>query len=143
LGSYLDEATMMICPYCGKEAVRVGWDHLYKNRPDLTYKKFWRCDPCDAHVGINQDGKPHGTMAKPGLRKLRMDAHDVFDRTWKRRKGPMDRGFMYKWLKDRLGYEENPHIGEMEETQCEEVIALDDEIETRLRLTRAIWDTEV
>lgn len=41
------------CPFCGEPAELVYASAIYKNRPDLEHKQFWRCKQCSARVGVH------------------------------------------------------------------------------------------
>ena len=64
---YRDKVTMkpliVLCPYCGQPATLVDSEYVY----GVSYgSKLWRCDPCDAHVGVHKNSerfKPLGTLA--------------------------------------------------------------------------------
>ncbi len=131
----------MTCPYCNAPAEKVTGALVYPHRSDLSHLVFWRCQPCKARVGTHSDsGKPLGTLAKEDLRHLRQEAHAALDPMWRKTKGGLlFRGFVYEWLKKRLGTTYTPHIGSMTEEQCIEVIALQAEIETNVKETRKIW----
>jgi hypothetical protein len=113
------------CPYCDQPAVLVGGDHIYPRRPDLAHKRFWRCDPCDAHVGCHQTGGgtvPLGRLANAALRKAKMAAHAAFDPVW--RDGRLSRREAYRRLAAAL---EIPvakcHIGYFDVDRCEATVA--------------------
>lgn len=129
------------CPYCNAPAEKVTGSVVYPHRPDLSRLVFWRCLPCGARVGTHIDsGKPLGTLAKEELRNLRREAHGVLDPMWRRNDGGMlFRGYVYLWLKKRLGTKSIPHIGSMDEAQCAEVIALRAEIEAKTKEMKKIW----
>jgi hypothetical protein len=111
------------CQYCRKEARLVTGKHIYPHRPDLSRKRFWRCDNCDAHVGAKENGDPRGPLANARLRQLRMEAHAAFDPYWKG--GSMSRTKAYKWLADQLGItEREAHIGSSDEEFCRRVLKL-------------------
>lgn len=83
-------------------------------------KRYYRCVPCDAHVGAHiYTRRPYGTPAKLELRRLRSQAHGVFDPLWQ--SGEMTRAEAYAWLAAELGRAE-VHIGWMTEVECREAI---------------------
>jgi hypothetical protein len=111
------------CQYCGKEAKLVTGAHVYPHRKDLARLHFWRCDPCNAHVGTFDNGDPRGPLANARLRQLRMQAHAAFDPYWKGKS--MSRSKAYRWLADQLGVDvREAHIGGSDEEFCERVIDL-------------------
>lgn len=112
----------MICPYCNQPAKKITGAQLYRHRSDLAHKKFFRCDPCDAHVGCHpgQGYKPLGRMANPELRKAKQAAHAVFDPIWRSR--VKSRSGAYQWLAQQLGIRwEDCHIGEFDVEMCHRV----------------------
>lgn len=116
------------CPYCGEMAVfMTSKDYYGKDYGTNLYT----CKPCDARIGTHQrTANPLGTMAKPELRALRMQAHKLFDPLWKpNHKGDgrsrMSRKEAYTWLRDTLGLDKkDAHIGKFNEEQCERLIAV-------------------
>ena len=122
------------CPYCHRPANLVGGAVIYPHRPDLFGKRFYRCDPCDAHVGChppaNKRGKggigdgtvPLGRLANGELRKAKNAAHAAFDPLWK--SGEMTRAYAYEWLSQTIGISRaNCHIGMMDVDACRAVVA--------------------
>lgn len=103
---------------------------LYPNRPELHRKNFWRCAPCDAHVGCHAYNRRHsrtgteplGRLANRELRAAKMRAHAAFDPLW--REGEMTRDEAYSWLARRLGLKpSNCHIGMFDVAMCDRVVA--------------------
>lgn len=119
------------CPYCGGEPSLVTGAVLYPHRPDLAHKPFGRCAPCDATVGFHLDGRPLGTLAKPELRKLRGQAHFMFDGHW-RNPNIHPRGTMaaarracYRRLANELGIDVHEcHFGEFREDRIRKAIEI-------------------
>lgn len=114
----------MTCAYCGNEAVLVTGDALYPTRPDLYQNHFYRCDPCQAHVGCHPGTtNPLGRLANAELRKAKMDAHAIFDLLW--RTGKRSRRQAYAWLAHELGIDISQcHIGEFDLEQCRRVVEI-------------------
>lgn len=119
----------VICDYCQQPAELVDGTVIYPDRPDLHHKRFWRCDPCEAHVGCHDpnprfgyDGtQPLGRLANEGLRRAKNRAHALFDPLW--RSGRMTRVQAYAWLAKKLGIAvEACHIGEFDEAMCLRVV---------------------
>ena len=109
----------MLCPYCGREAELVEGDVIYPFRQDLWDKKYWSCVPCGAYVGCHPGtDKPLGCIADKELRRLRVEAHERFDRLW-RNGGPLTRTRAYQWLAFtmELGAKQ-AHIGKFDKGQC-------------------------
>jgi hypothetical protein len=114
------------CPYCDRPARLVKGRAIYPHRPDLAHRNFWRCDPCDAHVGCHNNGtkdKPLGRLANAELRRAKQAAHAAFDPLWK--SGAMKRKEAYAWLAESLGIaEQNTHIGMFDVDSCRAVVAV-------------------
>lgn len=121
------------CDYCRQPAPLVTGRELYPHRPDLWEKNFYRCAPCDAHVGCHPpedsprggmgDGTvPLGRLANAELRRLKSAAHASFDPLWQGSR--MRRRDAYLWLAQELGIEPHEcHIGMFDEDQCRRAIA--------------------
>lgn len=120
------------CPYCEQPAQLITGAEMYPRRPDLANRYFWRCAPCDAHVGCHQAGngygdgtQPLGRLANAALRHARSLAHAAFDPLWKGKHRPMNRYRAYEWLSEQLGLSPaETHIGEFDEATCARVITL-------------------
>lgn len=123
-----------ICPYCKEPAKLVGGQELYPHRKDLYSKKFYQCEPCEAHVGCHPNTeKPLGSMANSRLRKLRMAAHQSFDPIWKEHHW-LSRREAYDWLAKELRIStDDCHIGKMNEDQCSMVTNLMSEVRKVMR----------
>ena len=122
----------VVCPYCDQAAALVTGADVYPHRPDLSGLKFYRCDPCDAHVGCHRPGtwawvggakvantgtEPLGRLANAELRAAKKMAHDAFDPVW--RDGGISRRDAYAWLAGMLGIElQQCHIGLFDTDQC-------------------------
>lgn len=123
-----DRRPTVSCPYCNAPAELVRGDVIYRGRPELHAKRFWRCAPCGAHVGCHApnrrfgyDGtQPLGRLANASLRKAKARAHALFDPFWK--SGRMSRVDAYTWLARELRIDvEACHIGEFDEAMCNRV----------------------
>lgn len=126
------------CPYCGKDAQLVGGSAIYPHRPDLHALKFWQCEPCGAYVGCHKKGAYFfvgaakivsdgtialGRLANAELRAAKQEAHAAFDPMW--RGGGMTRATAYRWLAKKMGLPVSAcHIGELDVSQCREVVRL-------------------
>lgn len=121
------------CPYCDQDAELVTGDAIFHLRHDLSAKYFWRCEPCDAHVGCHAPGAvvhgslksdgtlPLGTLANRELRQARTRVHNAFDWVW--RTGRLHRTSAYAWLAGRLDIPINScHIGTFDLETCNRVI---------------------
>lgn len=124
---------VVFCDYCKRMARLTTGAEIYPHRADLKDAKFWKCDPCNAHVGchrphpkFNPDGtNPLGRLANPALRRLRWKAHAAFDPLWKSPNG-MARANAYRWLAQKMGVPEKGqvHIGYMDEEGCRKVLEI-------------------
>lgn len=126
----------VVCPYCDRPAKLLTGLQLYPHRQDLADQKFWRCPPCEAHVGCHRPGAwvwvggrrvtsdgtlPLGRLANAELRRAKHAAHEAFDPLWKPRR--MTRQGAYVWLANRLGISvENCHIGMFDIDRCRAVV---------------------
>lgn len=110
------------CPYCGRPPELVWGSAVYPHRPDLHGKRFWRCKPCDAHVGCHPGTTtPLGRLADAALRLGKMQAHDAFDPIWKGK--AMSRNDAYAWLASELGIScAECHIGMFDIAMCKRVV---------------------
>lgn len=120
------KSVVVICPYCGQQTRLVGGDVIYPHRSDLTERKFWLCEPCDAYVGTHENSKrhaPYGTPANRELRYWRWIVHDAFDPLWKKgsdRQLFRNRKQAYAWLAKQLGMPVGKcHIGEFNVEACQ------------------------
>ncbi len=147
-------ARVLNCPYCGDPAKLVLGADLYPHRDDLAARIFWRCAPCDAHVGCHQAGtshvvngerivhkgdEPFGRLANATLRKLKQQVHSHLDIWWKAehkwRRHPAytpkprypgaRRNEVYAWLSKELGLDSaETHVGMFDEAQCHAALAV-------------------
>lgn len=125
------------CPYCKAAAKLVSGDEIYPYLKDSNKLNFWRCDPCDAHVGCHKGTlQPLGTPAKAELRRERMSLHlDVIDPLWKtaarlpcydgkreRNASAITRAARdrtYAWMAERLGLSPlETHVGKFDLETC-------------------------
>lgn len=113
----------VVCPYCNRPAMLVSGTHIYPHRADLHERRYWRCDPCQAHVGTHRDSdaEPLGRLANADLRQAKTKAHEAFDDLW--RSGRMKRRQAYRWLAQQLQIDEKDcHIGMFDVQQCRAVV---------------------
>ncbi len=116
----------LMCPYCQRRSDLTKGVEVYPQRPDLAEKLFWRCEPCDAHVGVHEGTvMPLGPLAGKELRSWKRQAHKVFDPLWKGKMWRDDiseskaRNAGYEWLAVRLEIEsEDCHIGQFDIDTC-------------------------
>lgn len=117
-----------ICPYCRSAAELVCGETIYPLRADLAALKYWRCNPCDAHVGCHAAGtgygdgtRPLGRLANADLRMWKAKAHTIFDAFWKQR--GIGRSAAYQRLAKDLNIDTmDCHIGMFDVEQCKLVI---------------------
>ena len=108
----------MKCPYCNGDAVFADSRKIYGN----SYGMVYMCSnypKCDAYVGAHKNGgQPLGTMARGYLRRLRIQAHELFDVLWAG--GGMKRERAYALMGSMLDIPRSEcHIGMMDEKRCE------------------------
>lgn len=118
-----DQVQAVRCPYCGAVAEAVWGKSIFRNVPALWQRPFYRCAPCDAHVGCHAGTwVPLGTLANAALREWRRAAHQAFDPLWRDRH--MTRREAYAWLQAQLDLtQEACHIGRFTERQCRSAIS--------------------
>jgi len=118
----------VICNYCNEEAVLVQGSQLFSHIPKLKNKLFWKCYPCAAHVGCPEGSrKPHGSLAKSELRKLRMKCHAKLDPLW--RNTSDSRSDIYAILAINMGLtKEVCHIGMFNESTCDHAMMVIDQM---------------
>ena len=75
---------------------------IYKNRPDLSNKRFYKCPICGNYVGTHFNGEPLGSIPTPELRQARIKTHNYIDSFWK--SGKYSRKYIYQILSKTLGY---------------------------------------
>lgn len=124
--STVDNATLCTpaaptCPYCASVSILVDRAVLYG--PNQVGKVYLCSNypTCDACVGANPVTlEPYGTLANAQLRKLRGDAHFLFDPLWKGQ-GGIRRTIAYQVAAKVLDVEIF-HIGCLTPSQCEALI---------------------
>ena len=112
----------MKCPFCQLKILPVNG----------VYGWMYKCHPCNASVGCHPNTKnPLGTMAKPELRKLRSEAHRVFDPLWKAKikrdncTKKEARQSAYRWLSTQLNIDYKAcHIGLFQDDLCLKTIEI-------------------
>lgn len=118
--SELRKSCVPICPYCSNPSVFI------------KSKKIFRCDPCDAQVGVHKhNNHPLGSLANAELRAARKKAHSYFDPLW-RYKMKRDsltvsqaRKSAYAWLANEMELSvDDCHIGEFDIQQCNTVMQI-------------------
>lgn len=122
---YEQTPAQVYCPYCKQLAKLVDGTKLYPGRDDLANKRFYRCAPCDAHVGVHEGTmEPFGTLANAELRAARQQAHAAFDPHWNkvhRFSRSSARRYAYRKLAQELGVAE-VHIGEADVETCRRIV---------------------
>lgn len=114
-----------MCGYCNVVAELVHGGVIYPRRHDLRLLKFWLCRQCGAYTGTHINSPTHapkGGLARTERRLARIEAHKAFDPLW--RGGGMTRAAAYAWLRLKLGLNDAPHIGFMDEAQCKRVVEI-------------------
>lgn len=91
------------------------------------YGPYYRCcdwPACDFTVGCHPGTtEPLGVPADGQTRRLRVEAHDLFDQIWQR--GFLTRNAAYIWMAKHMGLEEEyAHIGMFTAGQCQTLIRL-------------------
>jgi hypothetical protein len=125
----LGNSRIKLCRYCQQAVplLRHG-DAGYPYHHD--YGPTWTCVRCQAWVGCHPGTEnPLGGLANAELRRLKMEAHAVFDPLWQRKmvrdqcSKSRARKAGYAWLSQQLGIPpEQTHIGYMNEDECRRVI---------------------
>lgn len=122
------------CDYCHQPARYLASSESVYGR---DYGPLWRCEPCDAHVGVDRGTRrPLGRLANKALREAKQEAHAAFDPIWEKRwaekskadpayvKG-MARGGRYKRLAELLGIPTSEcHIGLFDLATCRRVVEI-------------------
>ena len=116
-----------ICRYCGGVIRLVPAESVYGEstvKLGMAGEKLYQCQNCNARVGCHKGStRPLGNVANEMLRLKRMEAHRVFDDSWRSRH--MSRTQAYKWLSQQLRIPlKRTHIGGFEMDQCQKVIEL-------------------
>lgn len=117
----------LVCPYCGNDSEYVNSKVIY----GTDYGMVYRCAPCDAYVGVHKGSDlALGRLADKSLRFWKIQAHEVFDRLWKKKmqkgisKG-IARSSAYQWLAGQMGKTiDITHIGMFDIDECKKVIDL-------------------
>lgn len=108
----------MNCPYCGSQVELTDSSKVYDGK---SFGMVWVCTrypQCDAYVGAHKNGgEPKGTLANSVLRRLRMQAHNLFDPLWM--SGKMTRAKAYVLMRQLMDLPKTQcHIGMMDQSQC-------------------------
>ena len=106
---------MIKCPDCGGGTVK-------RKGP---YGHFYGCDSypkCKGVISCDKDGKLTVAPADKNNRKLRTEAHAIFDQLWKKKLYTHTNA--YRWLQIITNLPaKDAHIGKFDSKQCELVIA--------------------
>jgi hypothetical protein len=109
-----------ICPYCMCETIRVTDREIYG--PQSNYNKsFIQCiENRDHYVGTFSNGQSLGRLADAGLRKLKREGHEVFDKLWQGENATFKtRDKAYIWLSRKMGLsKELTHFAMFNDEQC-------------------------
>ncbi len=113
----------VVCQYCKKCANLVKGDEIFPERESTRELLFYRCDSCDAHVGVHKGTiMPLGTLAKSGLRKRRNSVHNIFDPLYSNNTFS-SRTAAYEWLARMLNITiDECHIALFNELMCSRAI---------------------
>lgn len=110
----------LTCPECGApmelRPSKFGNDRVY-----------YACtvEGCRGAHGAHPDGRPLGKPADQATKKMRIAAHEEFDKLWKQ--GGMSRSEAYAWMRKVLGLtKDEAHIANFDSPTCG-------------RLIRAVW----
>lgn len=130
----------VICQYCHRMAVLTTGAEVYSDRPDLANRKIWKCDPCQAWVGCQDDTDiPLGSLADGKLRSARIAAHAAFDPLWKAMRhlnGISEIGareIAYGWLAEQFRIpREECRFASMDYEQCLRATVLCRELQAEL-----------
>ena len=124
------------CGYCNCQTELQTGQTIYPHRHDLYKLFFWVCPNCGAYIGCHKKGArtkhkgqavtsdgtiPLGIPANASLRKLRMQAHGLFDPIW--RGGVIARRKAYAKMAAHLGIHiDDCHISHFNETEIRQFI---------------------
>lgn len=93
---------------------------------DSKYGLFYGCTAypdCRGTHGAHPDGLPLGRPGNAETKRLRHQAHLLFDPFWTGPKAVMSRGAAYRWLQNLFGLTEaEAHIGNFTADQCRTLI---------------------
>lgn len=120
------------CQYCDHSIKQTTGKEIYPHREDLWHKPFYICRRCEAYVGCHPNTTRRlGHVANAEDRKLKMEAHEVFDTLWK--EFGIKRGDAYAWLAQQMGVKKKHcHIGWFKTDQLKKVIEVSEAEATRL-----------
>ena len=110
--------------FCGRTAVLRKACEIKKGAdPDLYLYVCSGYPECDSYVRVHKGTQvPMGTLANKELRRMRILAHQSFDRIWKN--NILSRNAAYKWLCTVTGLDrDQAHISLFGEYLCTQVIA--------------------
>jgi ssDNA-binding Zn-finger/Zn-ribbon topoisomerase 1 len=106
----------MKCPECNSEMI------LKNSR----YGKFYSCinwPKCKGSHGAHPNGLPLGIPADAETKKLRIEAHKLFDKLWEN--SNMTRTQAYQKLQNLMNMtKEEAHIGKFNKEQCLKMIEI-------------------
>lgn len=117
------------CPYCTVQAKCVPDSFVYGR----SYgSHIWWCSPCNAYVGCHKGTYiAKGRLSNAALRKLKVEAHALFDPFWKTAvelRGWTQshaRHMAYSWLSGAMGIRVvDCHIGMFDDEQTLRVIEI-------------------
>jgi len=108
---------------CGRVLRPVRGYLLYGYSHPRRNDWFYRCGPCDSHVGCHKGTQVAlGTPANGVVRRLRQDVHTQFDVFWSKAQ-PGSRSRAYETLAKAMGLDrEACHIGMFDADQCRQAL---------------------
>jgi hypothetical protein len=111
------------CPSCDAVMIIRRSSFVY---PDGRPRLFYGCSrypECHETHGAHPDGRPLGIPAKAATRRLRMLAHEYFDRLWQGPGVTITRTQAYSYMGSLMGMSvDDSHIGKFTDEQCIELI---------------------
>jgi len=99
---------------------------LAKSKFGISYRCAKGWNVCKGSHGAHPNGSPMGIPAKYKIRKLRTEAHETFDRLWKkdsRGNSIMSRSEAYAWMRKALELDKaEGHISRFDANQCRKLM---------------------
>lgn len=110
------------CDECGSKKLKFGEQKEVYGTNYAKWPMLWYCRDCRASVGChNGTSHPLGKLANRAIRKLRREAHMVFDTIWG--SGLLPRGKAYAFLAMDLGISISAcHFSLLSESQLKQSI---------------------
>ncbi len=126
----------LVCPECGAPMIL----------RNSQYGKFYGCTKfpvCRATHGAHKDtGEPLGIPGDAETKKLRMEAHELFDKLWITKL--MKRQDAYRWLQNAMGMtKDEAHIARFDKQQCRTLIGMLKDMKFELNENRPEGKTDL